>query len=39
MSRCVWSRNLKNEEAMARVGPQRHKKKKNIKTGRGIIKR
>jgi len=22
--RCVWSRNLKNEEAMARVGPQRH---------------
>ena len=28
MSRCVWSRNLKNEEAVARVGPQRHKKKK-----------
>jgi len=26
--RCVWSKNLKNEEAMARVGPQRHKKKK-----------
>ena len=25
MRRCVWSRNLKNEEAMARVGPQRHK--------------
>ena len=24
--RCVWSRNLKNEEAMARVGPQRHRK-------------
>ena len=24
MRRCVWSRNLKNEEAMARVGPQRH---------------
>ena len=23
----VWSRNLKNEEAMARVGPQHHKKK------------
>jgi hypothetical protein len=22
--RCVWSRNLKNEEAMTRVGPQRH---------------
>ena len=28
MRLCVWSRNLKNEEAMARVGPQRHKKKK-----------
>jgi len=28
MCRCVWSRNLKNEEAMARVGPQRHKEKK-----------
>ena len=27
MRRCVWFRNLKNEEAMARVGPQRHKKK------------
>ena len=26
--RCMWSRNLKNEEAMARVGPQRHKEKK-----------
>ena len=26
---CVWSRNLKNEEAVARVGPQRHRKKKN----------
>jgi len=25
MRRCVWSRNLKNEEALARVGPQRHK--------------
>ena len=24
MRRYVWSRNLKNEEAMARVGPQRH---------------
>ena len=30
MRRCVWSRNLKNEEAMARVGPQRHKKKKSF---------
>ena len=29
MRRCVWSRNLKNEEAMTRVGPQRHMKKKN----------
>ena len=27
MRRRVWSRNLKNEEAMTRVGPQRHKKK------------
>jgi len=26
MRRCVWSRNLKNEEAMARIGPQRQKK-------------
>ena len=25
MRRCVWSRNLKNEEAMARVGPQRYR--------------
>jgi len=30
MRRCVWSRNLKNEEAMARVAPQRHKKKKVV---------
>jgi len=27
MSRFVWFRNLKNEEAMARVRPQGHKKK------------
>jgi len=27
--RCVWSRNLKNEEAMTRVESQRHRKKKN----------
>ena len=27
--RCVWSRNLKNEEAMTRVGSQRHSKKRN----------
>ena len=25
----VWSTNLKNEEAMARVGPQRHREKNN----------
>ena len=25
--RCVWSRNLKNEEAATRVGSQRHRKK------------
>jgi hypothetical protein len=30
--RCVWSRNLKNKEAIARVGPQLHRKK-NIYTG------
>jgi len=30
MRRYVWSRNLKNEKAMARVGPQRHKEKKNL---------
>jgi hypothetical protein len=28
MRRCVWYRNLKNEEAMTRVGSQRHNKKK-----------
>ena len=27
MRRYLWSRNLKNEEAMASDGPQRHKKK------------
>ena len=27
MRHCVWSRNLKNEEAIARVGAQRHRKK------------
>jgi len=27
MRRCVWSRNLKNKETMARVGPQGHRKK------------
>jgi len=26
MRRFVWSRNLNNEEAMVRGGPQRHKK-------------
>ena len=29
LRRCVWPRNLKNEEAMNRVGSQRHRKKKN----------
>jgi len=29
MRRCVWSRNLKNVEAVARVGPQRYRKKKS----------
>jgi len=28
MRRCVWSRNLKNEEAMTRVGSKRHRKRK-----------
>jgi hypothetical protein len=27
--RCVWSRNLKNEEAMTRVGSQHHSKNKS----------
>jgi len=35
--RCVWSRNLKNEEVMTRVGSQRHKKKR-VYTGRQIPK-
>jgi len=30
MRRCVRFKNLKNEEAMAHVGPQRHRKKKNV---------
>ena len=30
MRRCVWSRNLTNEEAVARVVPQRQRGKKNI---------
>jgi len=32
MRRCVWSSNLKNEEAMAHFGPQHHKKKIYIST-------
>jgi hypothetical protein len=32
MRRCVRSRNHKNDEAMARVGPQRHRKKKQKQT-------
>jgi len=31
--RCVWSRNLKNEEAMTRVGSQRHSKKNCMEEG------
>ena len=30
--RCLWSRNLKNEEAMASVGPQRHRRKMSTKS-------
>jgi hypothetical protein len=33
--RFVWSRNVKNEEAMASVGPQRPKKIKYLYTERG----
>ena len=36
MRRCVWSRNLKNEEAMARVGLQHHNKKKIIEARKNI---
>ena len=32
MRHCMWSRNLKNEESMARVGPQHHRGKKIIIT-------
>ena len=32
MRRCVWSRNLKNEEAVARIGPQRHREKNGHST-------
>ena len=31
MRRCVWYRNLKNEEVMARVVQQRHRKKAKLK--------
>jgi len=30
MRRCVWSRNLKIEEAMTRVGPQKPEKDKFV---------
>ena len=30
MRRCVWSRNLVNEEALARVGSQRHRERKIV---------
>ena len=38
MRRCVWSRNLKNEEVIARVGPQRHRGKKITYFERDLIK-
>ena len=31
---CVWSGNLKNWEVMTRVGPQRHREKKNCRHGK-----
>ena len=31
LRRCVWSRNIKNEEAMTRVGSQRHSKKTKVR--------
>jgi len=31
MHRCVWSRNLKDEEAIARVGPERQRGKKKTR--------
>jgi len=30
MRLCVWSRNLKNEEALARVGAQRQRKQNKL---------
>ena len=30
MRRCVWSRNIKNKEAMAHVGPQHQKEEKKL---------
>ena len=35
--RCVWSRILKNEEAMTRVGSQRHRKKKQPPVGQDLL--
>jgi hypothetical protein len=32
MRRCVWSRNLVNEEDMTRDGPQRHEKEERYET-------
>jgi hypothetical protein len=37
VSFCVWSRNLKNGEAMARVGPQRHKKNNTRKNKHELV--
>ena len=39
MRRFVWSRNLKNEEAMVRVGPQRQNETKRNETKRNETKR
>jgi hypothetical protein len=35
--RCVWSRNLKNEEAMARVCAQRHRKTQQVEHEKCIV--
>jgi len=35
--RCVWSRNLKNEDAMAPVGPQSHNEKRSLVYNYNII--
>ena len=37
LRRCVLSRNLKNKEAMARVGPQRHESGEEIIIRTGTV--